>query len=56
MIACIIGSKLVKDALLDLCSSVNLMPYSIYLQLGLGEIKFTYMLTLQLVDCSMASS
>ena len=50
-IACIIGSKLVKDALLDLGSSVNLMPYSLYLQLGLGEMQPTGV-TLQLADCS----
>ena len=40
-IACVIGSKLVKDALLDLGTSVNLMPYSIYVQLGLGEMQPT---------------
>jgi hypothetical protein len=34
---------------LDLGVSVNLLPYSVYLQLGLGELKPTPM-TLQLAD------
>ena len=29
----------VKKALLDLGASVNLLPYSVYKQLGLGELK-----------------
>jgi hypothetical protein len=37
---------------LDLGASVNLLPYSVYLQLGLGELKPTTM-TLQLADRSM---
>ncbi|RVW22955.1 hypothetical protein CK203_093670 [Vitis vinifera] len=36
-----IGRKLVEKALLDLGASVNLLPYSIYKQLGLGELKPT---------------
>ena len=36
-------------ALLDLGASVNLLPYSIYVQLGLGELKPTSM-TPQLVE------
>ena len=47
-----IGDHLIKRALLDLGASVNLMPYSVYLQLGLGELKPTTM-TLQLADRSM---
>ena len=35
--------------LLDLGSSVNLLPYSIYKELGLGELKPTSV-TLELVD------
>ena len=31
----------VKKALLDLGASVNLLPYSVYKQLGLGELKPT---------------
>jgi hypothetical protein len=37
---------------LDLGPSVNLLPYSVYLQLGLGELKPTTM-TLQLADRSV---
>ena len=52
-ITCVIGTKVINDALLDLGSSVNLMPYSVYLQLGLGEMKPTSVV-LQLADRSMA--
>jgi hypothetical protein len=38
--------------LLDLGASVNLLPFSVYLQLGLDELKPTPV-TLQLVDCSV---
>ena len=34
-----IGSTCVEKALLDLGASVNLLPYSMYKQLGLGELK-----------------
>ncbi|XP_030958533.1 uncharacterized protein LOC115980424 [Quercus lobata] len=44
-----IGDHLIERALLDLGASVNLMPYSVYLQLGLGELKPTTM-TLQLAN------
>ncbi|KAL6335117.1 hypothetical protein AAG906_027177 [Vitis piasezkii] len=36
-----IGGKIVEKALLDLGASVNLLPYSVYKQLGLGELKPT---------------
>ena len=36
-----IGGTYVENALLDLGSSVNLLPYSVYKQLGLGELKPT---------------
>ncbi|KAL6348084.1 hypothetical protein AAG906_039239 [Vitis piasezkii] len=36
-----IGDSFVERALLDLGASVNLLPYSIYKQLGLGELKAT---------------
>ena len=39
-------------ALLDLGASVNLLPYSVYKQLGLGELKPTS-ITLQLADRSV---
>jgi hypothetical protein len=51
-ITCMIGVSQIERALLDLGASVNLLPYSIYLQLGLGELKPTSM-TLQLVDRSV---
>ena len=41
-----------SEAFLDLGASVNLMPYSIYLQLGLGELKPTHV-ELQLADRSI---
>ncbi|KAM6554212.1 hypothetical protein CsatB_014974 [Cannabis sativa] len=51
-IACRIRTQEFGQALLDLGASVNLMPYSIYLQLGLGEIKPTSVV-LQLADGSI---
>ena len=36
-----IGGKVVEKALLDLGGSVNLLPYSVYKQLGLGKLKPT---------------
>jgi hypothetical protein len=51
-IACMIGMSQINRALLDLGASVNLLPYSVYLQLGLEELKPTTM-TLQLVDRSL---
>ena len=38
-ISCYIGNHKIERALLDLGSSVNLIPYSVYLELGLGELK-----------------
>ena len=40
-IACTIGNFRVEKALLDLRASVNLLPFHVYLQLGLGEMKPT---------------
>ena len=37
-ISCIIGDHFINKALLDLGASVNLLPYSVYKQLGLGEL------------------
>jgi len=34
-----IGNTIIKQALLDLGASVNLLPYSVYQQLELGELK-----------------
>ena len=47
-----IGDTLVERALLDLGASVNLLPYSVYKQLGLGELKPTS-ITLSLADRSV---
>ena len=43
---------MLKKALLDLGASVNLLPYSMYKQLGLGELKPTT-ITLSLADRSI---
>ncbi|GFS36390.1 late embryogenesis abundant protein, group 2 [Actinidia rufa] len=51
-ISCIIGGCKIDRALLDLGSSVNLLPYSIYKDLGLGELKPTRV-TLELADRSV---
>ncbi|RVW70523.1 Retrovirus-related Pol polyprotein from transposon 297 [Vitis vinifera] len=48
-ISVMIGGKVVEKALLDLGASVNLLPYSVYKQLGLGELKPTS-ITLSLAD------
>ena len=47
-----IGGNCINKSLLDLGASVNLMPYSVYLQLGLGELKPTT-ITLSLADRSV---
>ena len=47
-----IGGTCVEKALLDLGASVNLLPYSVYKQLGLGELKPTT-ITLALADRSI---
>ena len=47
-----IGSTCVEKALLDLGASVNLLPYSMYKQLELGELKPTS-ITLSLADRSI---
>lgn len=38
-----VGDSKKEKAMLDLGASINLMPYFIYLQLGLGELKPTTM-------------
>ncbi|RVW71456.1 hypothetical protein CK203_057570 [Vitis vinifera] len=47
-----IGGTCVEKTLLDLEASVNLLPYSVYKQLGLGELKPTS-ITLSLADRSV---
>ncbi|XP_022851548.1 uncharacterized protein LOC111373275 [Olea europaea var. sylvestris] len=51
-ISCVIGNNRIERALLDLGASVNLLPFSVYEQLGLGELKPTTT-TLQLADRSV---
>ena len=50
-----IGGTCVERALLDLGGSVNLLPYSVYKQLGLGELKPST-ITLSLADRSVKIS
>ena len=47
-----IGGNCIEKSLLDLGASVNLLPYSMYKQLGLGELKPTN-ITLSLADRSV---
>jgi hypothetical protein len=51
-ISCIIGQKKIDKALLDLGAGVNLLSYSVYRQLGLGELKPTTVI-LQLANRSI---
>ena len=51
-ISCVIGNTEIESALIDLGAGVNLLPYSVYQQLGLGELKPTSTV-LQLVDRSI---
>ena len=37
-ISCTIGQTAIKHALLDLGASINLLPFSVYQQLGLGDL------------------
>ncbi|XP_077228486.1 uncharacterized protein LOC143861442 [Tasmannia lanceolata] len=48
-ISCTIGNTQIDHALLDLRASVNLIPFSVFKQLGLGDLKPTT-ITLQLAD------
>ncbi|XP_024965798.1 uncharacterized protein LOC112506000 [Cynara cardunculus var. scolymus] len=52
-ILCSIGGKEVGHALCDLGASINLMPLSIFNQLGIGKVRLT-IVTLQLADRSLA--
>ena len=47
-----IGGTCIDKALLDMGANVNLLPYSMYKQLGLGELKSTN-ITLSLADLSI---
>jgi len=50
--SCRIGSTIIHKALLDSDANVNLLQYSVYKQLGVGELKPTKV-TLQLADRSV---
>ena len=52
VISIVIGDHTLSRALLDLGANVNLLPYSVYEQLGLGELQPTSV-TLQLADRSI---
>ena len=47
-----IGQAEISRALLDLGVSINLLPFSVYQQLGLGELSHTRV-TIQLADRSV---
>ncbi|GJZ58249.1 reverse transcriptase domain-containing protein [Tanacetum coccineum] len=49
---CLIGPLAVKNALADLGASINLMPHSIFLRLGISELKPTRM-SIQAADRSV---
>ena len=51
-ISCIIGQTTINRALLDLGASINLLPSSVYQQLGLGDLRPTKV-TIQLADRSV---
>ncbi|XP_048231212.1 uncharacterized protein LOC125370256 [Ricinus communis] len=51
-IPCVISNLSVNDALADLGASINIMPYSLFVKLGLGETKPTRM-SIQLADRSI---
>ena len=51
-IACTIGQAEISRALLDLGASINLLQFSVYQQLGLGDLSLTRV-TIQLADRSV---
>ena len=51
-ISIVVGNSKLGHALVDLGASVNLLPYSVYVALGLGELEPTN-ITLQLADRSV---
>ncbi|CAN6554943.1 unnamed protein product [Malus baccata var. baccata] len=52
-IPCVIGNTKFEHAMLDLGASINVMPYSIYASMNLGELKNDGVI-IQLADCSNA--
>ena len=51
-ISCTIGEYLVERTLLDLRASINLLPFTVYPQMGLGDLNPTS-ITLQLANRSV---
>ena len=51
-ISIVVGNSKLGHSLVDLGASVNLLPYSVYVVLGLGELELTN-ITLQLADRSV---
>ena len=51
-ISIVVGNSKLGHALVDMGASVNLLPYSVYVELGLGELEPTN-ITLQLADRSV---
>ena len=51
-ISIVVGNSKLGHALVDLGASVNLLPHSVYVELGLGELESTN-ITLQLADRSV---
>jgi len=51
-IACTIGQTEINHALLDLGASINLLPFSVYQHLGLGDLSPTQVI-IQLTDRSV---
>ena len=49
-ISIVVGNSKLGHALVDLGASVNLLPYSVYVELRLGELELTN-ITLQLANC-----
>ena len=52
IIPCVIGERMQENALADSGASINVMPYKLFLKLGLEDLRPTRM-TLQLADRSM---
>ena len=51
-ISIVVRNSKLGHALVDLGASINLLPYSVYVELGLGELEPTN-ITLQLAECSV---
>jgi len=51
-ISCTIGQMEINRALLNLRASINLLPFSVYQQIGLGKLS-PIQVTIQLVDRSV---